>query len=199
MKGGFYMDLKIKELRKQAGLTQVELAKIVGVSVRTIQSYEANAITPPVDKLKRIAEALRLSINDFMTYEEQRNEETLKSIQILMEKHPEFKPDILNIIHNVCEVITLEFLKPASTPSTELLTKIRDANILLYENLFTELLGFSTTGLGIFSNNDSLEVFQSKGQEKIKKITNLLNQLLLNYSIRNNFTDDKIQESDKNK
>lgn len=33
----------LKELRQKAGISQAELAKRTGISVRTIQSYEQNA------------------------------------------------------------------------------------------------------------------------------------------------------------
>lgn len=64
------MDLKIQEFRKKAGITQSKLAEIVGVSVRTIQSYEANKITPPVDNLKKIAEALDVNVNTLMNIDD---------------------------------------------------------------------------------------------------------------------------------
>ncbi|WBW97591.1 helix-turn-helix domain-containing protein [Oceanirhabdus sp. W0125-5] len=60
------MVIKIKEFRKKAGITQLELSEKVGVSVRTIQGYEANKITPPIDKLNKIAAALNIPVAELL-------------------------------------------------------------------------------------------------------------------------------------
>lgn len=39
-------DLELKDLRKKLGLTQVELAKLVGVDVKTIQNWESGRKIP---------------------------------------------------------------------------------------------------------------------------------------------------------
>lgn len=39
-------DLELKDLRKNLGLTQVELAKLVGVDVKTIQNWESGRKIP---------------------------------------------------------------------------------------------------------------------------------------------------------
>lgn len=59
-----YPDLSynIRELRKELGLTQKELAEIAKISYRTIQNYE-NGITPPsLNIIEKIALALGVSI-----------------------------------------------------------------------------------------------------------------------------------------
>lgn len=60
---------KLKQIREAAGLTQAELAKASGISVRVIQNYEqgarplngARAIT-----VKRLADALRCRMEDLI-------------------------------------------------------------------------------------------------------------------------------------
>ena len=59
-----YPDLSynIRELRKELGLTQKELAEIAKISYRTIQNYE-NGITPPsLNIIEKIALALGVSV-----------------------------------------------------------------------------------------------------------------------------------------
>ncbi len=53
---------KIAELRKEKGLTQVQLAQISDVSERTIQGIEAGAFSARLDILDKLAEALECSI-----------------------------------------------------------------------------------------------------------------------------------------
>lgn len=51
----------IKKYRKEKGLTQPKMAELTGISKRMIQEYEGERNTPPVNKLKVIAEVLDVS------------------------------------------------------------------------------------------------------------------------------------------
>lgn len=55
---GFTMN--IKELRKKQGLTQIELAKRVGVSMMTIQLWERASTKPNEENLKKLMEVLNV-------------------------------------------------------------------------------------------------------------------------------------------
>jgi transcriptional regulator with XRE-family HTH domain len=54
---------RIKELRKEAGWSQGELADKVSTDARQISRYENARITPSLDALVRIAEALNVSVD----------------------------------------------------------------------------------------------------------------------------------------
>ena len=54
----------IKMYRKKAGLTQAELAKILGTSIIHISHIEIGAVTPSVEVLLSIAEVLHATPND---------------------------------------------------------------------------------------------------------------------------------------
>lgn len=58
--------LRLKEIRKVQGMTQVELAAKVGVSQRTISHYEANEIQPPAFVLARLAEVLGVTADEIL-------------------------------------------------------------------------------------------------------------------------------------
>ena len=49
---------KLKECRKQAGYTQLDMAKIIGVARTTYAEYEQGKIQPPIDKIGKIVKAL---------------------------------------------------------------------------------------------------------------------------------------------
>lgn len=51
----------IRELRNQRGLTQVELAAVLGVSKSVISSYENGIHLPPYDILTRLSELFGVS------------------------------------------------------------------------------------------------------------------------------------------
>ena len=55
----------MKQYRKEKGLKQGELANKVNKSLRTIQKYEANQVTPSFKVLEEIAKALDVNYNDF--------------------------------------------------------------------------------------------------------------------------------------
>lgn len=50
----------LKELRKNAGMTQMELAVRVGVSLMTIQLWERQVTTPKEENLNKLKEALNI-------------------------------------------------------------------------------------------------------------------------------------------
>ncbi|MGX6979131.1 helix-turn-helix domain-containing protein [Vagococcus elongatus] len=53
---------RIQELRKEAKLTQNELAKLIGVNPVTLSRYENNERNPKVDKLEKMSEIFTASI-----------------------------------------------------------------------------------------------------------------------------------------
>jgi len=54
----------IKEVRKQKGLTQLDLSEHANLSVRTIQRIENNEVEPTFYSLKSIGEILRIDLQE---------------------------------------------------------------------------------------------------------------------------------------
>lgn len=57
---------RIKELRKEAGLTQVQLGEKIGVSDASINKYEKGIMLPKIDKLEKMAEEFLVTV-DYLT------------------------------------------------------------------------------------------------------------------------------------
>jgi len=57
-----YIGVVIREIRKQKGLTQLELSDKVNISVRTIQRIENDAVEPSLYSLKSISKVLGLDL-----------------------------------------------------------------------------------------------------------------------------------------
>jgi transcriptional regulator with XRE-family HTH domain len=55
---------KLSELRLEKGMTQEELAKATGISLRTIQRIELGQVKPRAYSLKKIAEALKVDFSN---------------------------------------------------------------------------------------------------------------------------------------
>jgi len=56
--------IKLKQLRKERGLTQQKFADLIGVARSTISMYEIDASEPDVETLQRIADFFNVSLDD---------------------------------------------------------------------------------------------------------------------------------------
>lgn len=56
---------QIKKLRTACGITQVELAKLLGVTKQSVSNWENDNILPSIDMLIRLAEFFQVS-TDYM-------------------------------------------------------------------------------------------------------------------------------------
>ncbi len=59
---------RIKELRKQAGLTQEQLAERVSLDARHLSRLEVGRHFPSLDSLERIAQALNMPLVEFFQF-----------------------------------------------------------------------------------------------------------------------------------
>lgn len=66
--------LILKQLRRKKKINQTDLAKIIGVSLRTIQLYEMKDANIPIKNLTKIANYFRVSIAELYTHEVNDNE-----------------------------------------------------------------------------------------------------------------------------
>lgn len=62
----FVFGMRLKELRKQANLTQQQLGEKVGVTKVSICCYENGTRTPTLDTLIDLADALNVHLNDLL-------------------------------------------------------------------------------------------------------------------------------------
>lgn len=63
--GKLDLGLRLKEFRRKRGLSQAELAKLVGVTASTISQIESNLIYPSLPALLKIAEVLSVDVASF--------------------------------------------------------------------------------------------------------------------------------------
>lgn len=59
----------IQELRKEKGLTQKELAEIIGVSDKTISKWENGNSSPDTSMLMSLSDALEVTVNELLSCE----------------------------------------------------------------------------------------------------------------------------------
>ena len=58
--------MKLREIREQKGLSQVQLSELSHVDRVSISRYETGRKMPSVDSLKRLAKALDVSTDDLL-------------------------------------------------------------------------------------------------------------------------------------
>lgn len=75
---------RLKELRKQKGVSQTEMAKAINVSYSQYSRYEAKGSKPNSDTLKKIADYLNTTV-DFLLYgnSEQKAKDTLSDSDLI--------------------------------------------------------------------------------------------------------------------
>lgn len=54
----------IKKYRKDAGISQIKLAELTGLSIGTIQGYEQERYLPKYENLKKLADVLECKVSD---------------------------------------------------------------------------------------------------------------------------------------
>jgi transcriptional regulator with XRE-family HTH domain len=59
---------RIRELRKSKGLSQEQLAEVIGIDQKHMSRIELGKSYPSLDRLVRIAEALKVSLPDLFEY-----------------------------------------------------------------------------------------------------------------------------------
>lgn len=92
----FLIAEKIKSARRNAGLSQQKLGKMLNISDKTISAYESARTMPPLPTLAAIAKATKTDINFFFQPKNDKSRSVpdqnklllaeLKKIRILLEK-----------------------------------------------------------------------------------------------------------------
>jgi transcriptional regulator with XRE-family HTH domain len=101
-------------IRKIKGLSQRDLAKITGISNRMIAHYEIYSEIPSFEKLKKIADALEVSVAELIdpNYSDKQiikfNTRTIKKIELLEQLPAEDQKKVLDYIKTLIDNKKLE-------------------------------------------------------------------------------------------
>ncbi len=89
--GRIDIGIRVKELRKKRGISQTELAKLVGVTPSSISQIESNLIYPSLPALLKMAEVLFVEVNSFFQQSiELKNRIIFPSEEAVEIKFPDF-------------------------------------------------------------------------------------------------------------
>ena len=94
---------RLRALRKKAGLTQPELADLVGVHETTIRRWENNNDQPMPDSFSRLTKALGVSEADLLNDTPQNSGEWILSITV----RQELKEEVIDLGKPIPEISTI--------------------------------------------------------------------------------------------
>lgn len=110
---------RLKKLRKQEGLTQEELAKLSGVSVSRIVTYELGTRLPKVPTLIKIASFFSVSTDTLLGLADM-PAQTETSIRILRKKHGFTQTELAKRL-GVSQQVVAKWENNKDFPSSQLL------------------------------------------------------------------------------
>ncbi|MCR4593831.1 MAG: helix-turn-helix domain-containing protein [Clostridiales bacterium] len=87
------LGMMIASLRKENGMTQLELAEKMGVTDKAVSKWERDLSCPDVNTIPKLAETFGISVDELM--------------QIKAESQNENKKDITPIVHMIMKAISL--------------------------------------------------------------------------------------------
>lgn len=61
--------IKLKEVRKSKGISQTELANLLGTKQQSISKYEQGLDTPSLERLIEFAQILNVTLDDLVEFE----------------------------------------------------------------------------------------------------------------------------------
>ena len=124
---------KMRAIRKEAGLTQYDIAPVAGISQNRVSDIERNVTTPTIDEIEAFADTLNTQVSSFLS-----NESEIEVIANTFTKNTKKKKEI-----------DVESRFDTSTEQMELF--VDDA-----------LLGHDLTGYVLISQKTYLELLESQ-------------------------------------
>lgn len=95
----------VKDLLKEKGINQTELAVQIGVGVRTFQDWVYRKAVPDLEKIKKIADILGVTVDYLITGKTQELSTEENKLLNLYRGVPDLcKPIILNIAEQLAEL-----------------------------------------------------------------------------------------------
>ncbi len=98
---------RIRELRKIKGISQLELAYDMDMSMNTISGIELGKISPKIETLRKIASKLDIEIGELFNFSQTsaKNKVTRKKIEELSRELQGFDADFITLVHNAVTLL----------------------------------------------------------------------------------------------
>ena len=94
---------RLKGLRKKAGITQSELAYLIGVHETTIRRWESGKVTPRMDEIKKLAQALNVTDDELLNGKQETG-----TWQLRIEVANDFKQEVIDVSKSVPRIASIQ-------------------------------------------------------------------------------------------
>ena len=149
---------RIKEAREAAGLTQAQLAKIVGTTSQNISQYERGLRKPKIEMMKKLADALECPVDTFTTDD---LSEEIPSPELISKKIHDCRTAAGLTQQELAEKIGLDgatigkYERGILRPKSETIKKIADVLGIGFLDLFTS------------SNHENFSIAQERHRKEV--------------------------------
>lgn len=121
---------KLKECRKQAGYTQLDMARLIGVARTTYAEYEQGKIQPPLDKVQKILQALPIlkgelvdGVDDILIHDNQITLIQAKNMREPISNEAQVIREVLKVLDDIDTIVKDS---PLRTIDEELILSLTD-------------------------------------------------------------------------
>ena len=125
-----FNNVRLKELRKNAGFTQVQVAEKIGVARTTYAEYEQGKIQPPLDKVQKILQSLPMlrgelveGVDDILIHD---NQVTLLQVKNMREHTINEAQTIREVLKVLDDIDTIVKDSPLRSIDEELILSLTD-------------------------------------------------------------------------
>ena len=94
---------RLRKIRRDRGLTQVQMADLMGVHLNTIKKYEVANAQPSMDVLKKIAVSLSVTTDELIFDKDERepNQDLRLAFEAVSHMNPEDKQTVISLIEGM--------------------------------------------------------------------------------------------------
>ena len=121
---------KLKECRKQAGYTQLDMARLIGVARTTYAEYEQGKIQPPIDKVQKILRSLPMlkgelvdGVDDILIHDNQITLIQAKNMREPISNEAQVIREVLKVLDDIDTIVKDS---PLRTIDEELILALTD-------------------------------------------------------------------------
>lgn len=138
---------KIKELRKENGLTQEQLAKTLGVSYQAVSKWETGVASPDISMLVPLAKTFHVSTDQLLEYKDRRAEfeeiwqqnvlrgDVSKTLEICEAALKEYPHDLTFLYRRACDEY---FLADKEITNAERKRKYLESSVRQFKAIISE-------------------------------------------------------------
>ena len=94
---------RLRTLRKKAGYTQESLSELLGISFMTVRRWETGKVTPRMDEIKKLAQALNVTEDELLN-----GKQDTGTWQLRIEVANDFRQEVIDVSKSVPRIASIQ-------------------------------------------------------------------------------------------